>query len=133
MPTRLDRYLVIHPVLRFSKRPIENKKAESVVNEASGRLPQRALKNAGRRWAILLLTLPLAGCGLAGSQMPAGPTYLAAVSQERKDCDAGNQKACADYQARVAHCHDVQNRESTGVGNAPLMNPDPYACVGIDL
>jgi len=87
----------------------------------------------GTRFAILLVTLSLAGCGLAGSQMPPESTYLAAVVQERKDCDAGNQKACADYQARVAHCHDVQNRESTGAENAPLMNTDPYACVGIDL
>jgi hypothetical protein len=102
------------------------------MNRARGNLPQRALKKVAR-CAILLVTLPLAGCGLAGGQMPAGPTYLTAVTQERKDCDAGNKTACMDYQARVAHCHDVQNRESTGAENAPLMNTDPYACVGIDL
>jgi hypothetical protein len=114
------------------KKAIEEKKAEFVVNGASGNLPPGALKNVGR-CAILLVTLPLASCGLAGSRMPTGPTYLTAVTQERKDCDAGNKTARTDYQARVAHCHDVQNRESTGAENAPLMNTDPYACVGIDL
>jgi hypothetical protein len=113
-----------------SKKALMEKHTGFGPNEEGGILPAKTPGNMATACAIFLITLPLAGCG---SQLPAGPDYLAAVTQERKDCEAGKQNACKDYQARVAHCRDVQNRESNGVGNAPVLDQDPHACTGIDL
>jgi len=77
------------------------------------------------RFVVLLLMLPLAGCGLIASPYALPPgiaAVAAAVKQDRKDCDAGKQSACADYQARIAYCRDEQSK----------ADPDTYACVGIE-
>ncbi len=86
------------------------------------------------RFVVLLMMFTLVGCGVIANpyELPPGiAAVAAAVAQDRKDCDAGKQSACADYQARIAYCRDEQSKAASD-GKA-LLAPDPYACVGIDL
>jgi hypothetical protein len=86
------------------------------------------------RFVLLLILFALVGCGMIASPyaLPPGIAAVAsAVKQDRVDCAAGKQSACADYQARAAYCHDQQSKAAPGASAMPI--PDPYACVGIDL
>jgi len=86
------------------------------------------------RFAVSLMMFALVGCGWIASpyELPPGiATVAAAVKQDRKDCDAGKQAACASYQARIAYCRDQQGKAAPDGVALPI--PDPYACVGIDL
>jgi predicted small lipoprotein YifL len=85
-------------------------------------------------FVVSLVMFALAGCGVIASPYALPPgiaAVAAAVKQDRKDCDAGKQSACADYQARIAYCRDQQSKAPSGSTALPI--PDPYACVGIDL
>ena len=86
------------------------------------------------RLVLLLMLFAIVGCGMIASPyaLPPGIAAVAsAVKQDRMDCAAGKQSACADYQARVAYCRDAQSKAASGA--APMPIPDPYACVGIEL
>jgi predicted small lipoprotein YifL len=88
---------------------------------------------ANMRFAVSLIMFALAGCGWIANpyELPPGiAAVAAAVAQDRKDCAAGKQSACADYQARIAYCREQSKPVSDGKA---LPFADPYACVGIDL